>query len=164
MSIFKQCAHKWQMTTFFEIAVCPWPHLSSLLQYTIPTPVASLHLISRIQDHLGIPVTLPTGSILNLKFACQEQPANLFRFEYKLGCLFILWLRYNKRILVYVTEIITNCHRTVSIQRLQPCVAAHKTQINEFMKGKQPRTRYKSVALFIHRATLKCLGYERVLR
>ena len=50
------------MTTFFEIGVCPWPDLSSLFQYTSPTPVVSLHLIPRIQYHPGIPVTLLTGS------------------------------------------------------------------------------------------------------
>ena len=50
------------MTTFYEIDVCPWPDLSSLFQYTSPTPVVSLQLISRIQYHLGIPVTLLTGS------------------------------------------------------------------------------------------------------
>ena len=27
----------------FEISVCPWPDLSSLFQYTSPTPVVSLH-------------------------------------------------------------------------------------------------------------------------
>ena len=36
--------------------------LSSLFQYTILTPVISLHLIPRIQYHPGIPVTLLTGS------------------------------------------------------------------------------------------------------
>ena len=50
------------VTTFFEIGVCPWPDLSSLFQYTSPTPVVSLHLISRIQYHPGIPVTRLTGS------------------------------------------------------------------------------------------------------
>ena len=50
------------VTTFFEIGVCPWPDLSSLFQYTSPTPVVSLPLISRIQFHPGIPVTLLTGS------------------------------------------------------------------------------------------------------
>ena len=51
----------------FEIGVCPWPDLSSLFQYTNPTPVVSLHLIPRIQYHPGLPVTLLTGSscILN---------------------------------------------------------------------------------------------------
>ena len=52
------------MTTFSEIGVCPWPDLSSLFQYTSPTPVVSLHLIPRIQYHPGIPVTLLTGSSL----------------------------------------------------------------------------------------------------
>ena len=46
----------------FKIGVCPWPDLSSLFQYTSPTPVVSLHLIPRIQYHPGIPVTLLTGS------------------------------------------------------------------------------------------------------
>lgn len=46
----------------FEIGVCPWPDLSSLFQYTSPTPVVSLHLIPRIQYHPGIPDTLLTGS------------------------------------------------------------------------------------------------------
>ena len=46
----------------FEIGVCPQPDLSSLFQYTNPTPVVSLHLIPRIQYHPGIPVTLLTGS------------------------------------------------------------------------------------------------------
>ena len=46
----------------FKIGVCPWPDLSSLFQYTSPTPVVSLHLIPRIQHHPGIPVTLLTGS------------------------------------------------------------------------------------------------------
>ena len=50
------------VTTFFEIGVCPWPDLSSLFQYTSPTPVVSLPLIPRIQFHPGIPVTLLTGS------------------------------------------------------------------------------------------------------
>ena len=50
------------VTTSFEIGVCPWPDLSSLFQYTSPTPVVSLHLISRIQYHPGIPVTRLTGS------------------------------------------------------------------------------------------------------
>ena len=50
------------MTTFFEIGVCPRPDLSSLFQYTSPTPVLSPHLIPRIQYHPGIPVTLLTGS------------------------------------------------------------------------------------------------------
>ena len=50
------------VTTFFEIGVCPWPDLSSLFQYTSPTPVVSLPLMSRIQFHPGIPVTLLTGS------------------------------------------------------------------------------------------------------
>ena len=40
--------------------------LSSLFQYTSPTPVVSLHLIPRIQYHPGIPVTLLTGSSLIL--------------------------------------------------------------------------------------------------
>ena len=48
------------VTTFFEIGVCPWPDLSSLLQYTNPTPVVSQS--RRIQFHPGIPVTLLTGS------------------------------------------------------------------------------------------------------
>ena len=47
----------------FETGVCPWPDLSSLFQYTSPTPIVSLHLIPRIQYHPGIPVTLLTGSI-----------------------------------------------------------------------------------------------------
>ena len=46
----------------FEIGVCPWPDLSSLFQYTGPTPVVLLHLIPKIQYHPGIPVTLLTGS------------------------------------------------------------------------------------------------------
>ena len=50
------------MTTFSEIGVCPWPDLSSLFQYTSPTPVVSLHLIPKIQYHPGIPVTLVTRS------------------------------------------------------------------------------------------------------
>ena len=50
------------VTTFFEIGVCPWPDLSSLFQYISPTPVVSLPLMSRIQFHPGIPVTLLTGS------------------------------------------------------------------------------------------------------
>ena len=50
------------VTTFFEIGVCPWPDLSSLLQYISPTPLVSLPLMSRIQFHPGIPVTLLTGS------------------------------------------------------------------------------------------------------
>ena len=50
------------MTTFFEIGVCPRPDLSSLFQYTSPTPVVSPHLILKIQYHPGIPVTLLTGS------------------------------------------------------------------------------------------------------
>ena len=54
------------MTTFFEIGVCPWPDLSSLFQYTSPTPVVSLHLIPRIQYHPGNPVALLTGSSLKL--------------------------------------------------------------------------------------------------
>ena len=40
----------------------PLPDLSSLFQYTSPTPVVSLQLIPRIQYHPGIPVTLLTGS------------------------------------------------------------------------------------------------------
>ena len=48
----------------FEIGVCPWPDLSSLFQYTSPTPVVSLHLIQRIQYHPGIPVIPLTGSSL----------------------------------------------------------------------------------------------------
>ena len=47
--------------------LCPWPDLSSLFQYTSPTPVITLHLIPRIQYHPGIPVTLLTGSSLILK-------------------------------------------------------------------------------------------------
>ena len=50
------------VTTFFEIGVCPWPDLSSLFQYTTPTPVVSQYLIPRIQYHPGISVTLLTGS------------------------------------------------------------------------------------------------------
>ena len=49
------------MTTFFEIGVCPWPDLSSLFQYTSPTPIISLHLIPSIQYRPGIPVTLLKG-------------------------------------------------------------------------------------------------------
>ena len=58
-----------QVTTSFEIGVCPWPDLSSLFQYTSPTPIVSLHLISRILYHPGIPVTLLTGSSLYQIFA-----------------------------------------------------------------------------------------------
>ena len=50
------------MTTFFEIDVCPWVDLSSLFQYTSPTPVVSLQLIPKIHYHPSIPVTLLTGS------------------------------------------------------------------------------------------------------
>ena len=57
------------VTTSFEIGVCPWPDLSSLFQYTSPTPIVSLHLISRILYHPGIPVTLLTGSSLYQIFA-----------------------------------------------------------------------------------------------
>ena len=46
----------------FEIGICPWPDLSSLFQYSSPTPIVSLHLIPRIQYHPDIPVTLLTGS------------------------------------------------------------------------------------------------------
>ena len=52
----------WIACLCFEIGVCPWPELSSLFQYTSPTPVVSLQLIPRIQYHPGIPVTLLTGS------------------------------------------------------------------------------------------------------
>ena len=43
------------------------PDLSSLFQFTSPTPAVSLRLIPRIQYHPGIPVTLLTGSSLSYK-------------------------------------------------------------------------------------------------
>ena len=51
----------------FEIGVCPWPDLSSLFQYTSPTPVVSLHLIpgSSFSSFLGNTdpvITLPHWS------------------------------------------------------------------------------------------------------
>ena len=56
MSIFKQCAHKQQMTTFFEIAVCPQSDTRSITT-----------LDPRILYHPGIPVTLLTGSSSNIE-------------------------------------------------------------------------------------------------
>ena len=72
------------MTTFFEIGVCPWPDLSSLFQYTSPTPVVSLHLIPRIQYHPGISVTLLTGSSLILKCLTGSHMTTFSKLNYRL--------------------------------------------------------------------------------
>ena len=58
----------------FEIGVCPWPDLSSLFQYTSPTPVVALHLIPRIQYHPGIPIILLTGFSFNCKEFISSSP------------------------------------------------------------------------------------------
>ena len=50
----------------FEIGVCLWPDLSSLFQYTSPTPVVSLHLIPRIQYHPGIPLPCSQGLVFSV--------------------------------------------------------------------------------------------------
>ena len=77
----------------FEIGVCPWPDLSSLFQYTSPTPVVSLHLIPRIQYHPGIPVTLLTGSSCILHKSLKIRLTVLQRIiSWQLLCLYF-WRR-----------------------------------------------------------------------
>ena len=51
----------------------PLARLELTISYTSPTPVVSLHLIPRIQQHPGIPVTLLTGSSLLLFLEPQQK-------------------------------------------------------------------------------------------